>query len=82
MNCYSKSDGPFDTTNRLTLKADTRQTIFIDINENDSMVAVLVSSSLFNLKKSPYFISLYKYHCFTGWIIFVFLTFLERSYFP
>ncbi|XP_066930384.1 solute carrier family 15 member 2-like isoform X2 [Clytia hemisphaerica] len=40
-NCYAKSDGPYDTDVTVTLTPDTRQTIFMDINDQNQMTAVV-----------------------------------------
>ena len=43
INCYSTND-KYDSTVTVTLKADTRQTVFIDIDKDDKMVAKVVST--------------------------------------
>jgi len=49
VNCYSTND-KFESSVTVTLKSDARQTIFIDIDKDDKMVAKVVSRfNLFDL---------------------------------
>ena len=82
-NCYSENDGPFDSTQKLTLKANTRQTIFIDIDENNKMFAILVSRTIIlNSCWTIYWTNIFKcMFCLRLWIAFLFEIIVNKQQF-